>query len=127
MRRPPSRRTRPSPTRPANEGRVEAVWWWVLIWALLVVIAAAYLASRAWGLWGQVKELTAEMQRASETVGALQVEADRLGDRPPAPQLAVFGDPRQLRRERLATRGALREQRRARRAARLPVWARHLD
>jgi hypothetical protein len=103
------------------------MWWWVLIWLLLVVIATAYLASRVWGLWGQVKELTAEVQRASETVSALQAQTDRLGERPPAPQLAVFGDPRELRRERLATRGALREQRRARRAARLPGWARHLD
>ncbi len=103
------------------------MWWWVLIWLLLVVIATAYLASRVWSLWGQVKELTAEVQRASETVSALQAQTDRLGERPPAPQLAVFGDPRELRRERLATRGALREQRRARRAARLPGWARPLD
>ena len=103
------------------------MWWWVLIWVLLVVLAVAYLASRAWGVWGQLKELTAEVHRASETVSSLQAEADRLGDRPPAPALAVCGDPRQLRRERLATRAALREQRRARRAARLPVWARHLD
>ena len=34
-------------------GRVDAVWWWVLIWVLLVVIAAVYLATRAWGVWGQ--------------------------------------------------------------------------
>jgi hypothetical protein len=103
------------------------VWWWVLIWVLLVVIAAAYLATRAWAVWGQVKELAAEVGRASETLSALQSQTDRLGDRSPAPQLAVFGDPRQLRRERLATRGALREQGRARRAANLPTWARRLD
>jgi hypothetical protein len=103
------------------------VWSWVLIWVLLVVIATAYLASRAWAVWGQLKELTAEVGRASETVAALQAQTERLRERPPAPELAVFGDPRLLRRERLATLGALREQRRARRAARLPAWARHLD
>jgi hypothetical protein len=103
------------------------VWWWVLIWALLLLIATAYLARRAWAVWGQAKELGTEVERASATVAALQAQADRLRERPPAPELAVFGDPRRLRRERLAIRGALRERRRARRAARLPLWARHLD
>jgi hypothetical protein len=99
----------------------------VLIWALLVVIAAAYLARRAWGVWGQAKELNAEVQRASATVAALEAQADRIRERQRAPELAVFGDRRALRRERWAIRGALREKRRARRAARLPLWARHLD
>jgi hypothetical protein len=103
------------------------VWWWVLIWVLLVVIAAAYLASRAWGLWGQLKELTAEVSRTSETVAALQAQTDRLGERPPAAPSDVFGDPRQLRREREATRASLKRERRARQAARRPSWARHLD
>ena len=103
------------------------MWWWVLIWVLLVVIAVAYLASRAWGLWGQVKELTAEVSRSSQVVAALQAETDGLGDRPPPPQADIFGDPRQLRRERDATRASLKHQRRARLAARRPSWARHLD
>ena len=103
------------------------MWWWVLIWVLLVVIAAAYLATRAWGVWGQVKELNAEVRRSSDTVAALQAQGDRLGERAPAPQPDVFGDPRQLRRERDATRASLKQQRRARQAARRPSWARHLD
>ncbi|HEX5426988.1 MAG TPA: hypothetical protein VFX00_01580 [Pedococcus sp.] len=103
------------------------MWWWVLIWVLLVVIAAAYLGSRAWGVWGQAKELGAEVQRASETLSALETQAERLRERPPEPALAVFGDPRALRRERLATIGALREQRHKRRVKRRPRWARHLD
>ncbi|NYG08504.1 hypothetical protein BJ986_002991 [Phycicoccus badiiscoriae] len=103
------------------------MWWWVVIWVLLVVIAAAYLASRAWGVWGQFKELTAEVRRSSDTVAALQAQTNRLGDRRPAPQPDVFGDPRQLRREREVTRASLKQQRRARQAARRPSWARHLD
>jgi hypothetical protein len=103
------------------------MWWWVLIWVLLVVIAVAYLASRAWGLWGQVKELTAEVSRASQTVAALHAETERLGEPVPATEPAVFGDPRQLRRERDATRASLKQQRRVREAARRPAWARHLD
>ena len=103
------------------------MWWWVLIWTLLVAIAAAFLAARMWGLWGQVKELTAEVSRASETVSALQAETERLGDPVPAAEPAIFGDPRELRRERDATRASLKQQRRARQAARRPAWARHLD
>ncbi len=103
------------------------MWWWVLIWVLLVVIAAAYLASRAWGVWGQVKDLTAEVAHASETVAALQAQADRVGDAVPPAEPAVFGDPRALRREREVTRASLKQQRRARQAARRPSWARHLD
>ena len=103
------------------------MWWWILIWALLVLIALAYLATRAWGVWGQLKELTAEVSRSSRTVAALQAETDRLGERPAPPQPDIFGDPRLLRRERDATRASLRQQRRARLAARRPSWARHLD
>lgn len=103
------------------------MWWWVLIWVLLVVIAAAYLATRAWGVWGQFKELTAEVRRSSETVAALQTQADRLGEPSMPPKPDVFGDPRRLRRERDATRASLKQQRRARQAARRPSWARHLD
>lgn len=103
------------------------MWWWVLIWVLLVVIAAVYLATRAWGVWGQIKELTAEVRRSSETVAALQAETGRLGESPRPPQADVFGDPRRLRRERDATRASLKQQRRARQAARRPSWARHLD
>ena len=103
------------------------MWWWVLIWVVLVVGAGAYLGSRAWGVWGQAKELGAEVQRASETLSALESQAERLRERPLQPDLAVFGDPRALRRQRLATVGALREQRHKRRVRHRPRWARHLD
>ena len=103
------------------------MWWWVLIWVLLVVIAAVYLGVRAWGVWGQVKELTGEVSRASSTLSALETQVDRLAEHRPAPVPDVLGDPRRLRREREATRAALRAQRRARLAARRPGWANHLD
>ncbi len=103
------------------------MWWWVLIWVLLVVIAAAYLGARAWGVWGRLKELTREVSRASSTLSALETQVDRLSEHRPAPVPDVFGDPRRLRREREATRAALRAQRRARLSARRPGWANHLD
>lgn len=103
------------------------MWWWVLIWTLLVAIAAAFLAARMWGLWGQVKELTSELERASQTLSALEAEVDRLGNRPAVPGHTLFEDPSTLRREREATRARLREQQKARRAGRLPRWARDVD
>jgi len=103
------------------------MWWWVLIWALLVLVGAAYLASRAWGVWDQVKELTAEVHRSSDTVAALETQLDRLGTRAPAPTPDILGDTRQLRRERERTRASLRRERHTRQAARRPAWARHLD
>jgi hypothetical protein len=103
------------------------MWWWVLIWASLVVVALAYLASRAWGVWGQLKELTAEVRRASDTVAALEGHLHRLGEPAPAPTPDILGDPRRLRREREHTRASLKRERRARLAARRPAWARHLD
>jgi hypothetical protein len=103
------------------------VWWWVLIWVLLVVLAAAYLGARAWGVWGQLKNLTREVSHASSTLTALETQVDRLSEHRPAAPPDVFGDPRRLRREREASRAALRAQRRARLAARRPGWANHLD
>ena len=102
------------------------MWWWVLIWTILVVVAGVYLVARLWGLWGQVKELTAETERASRTLAALEAQVDRLGEAPPHP-IAVFQDPRDLRRHRATTRADLRAQRAARRAERLPLWARDVD
>jgi hypothetical protein len=103
------------------------VWWWVLIWSILVVVAAVYLVARLWGLWGQVKELTAETERAGRTLTALEAQLDRLGEPAPPQPIAVFQDPRDLRRERERTHASLRQERRARQAARRPAWARHMD
>jgi hypothetical protein len=103
------------------------VWWWVLIWTVLVVVAGVYLVARLWGLWGQVKELTAETERAGRTLAALEAQVDRLGEAAPPQPLAVFQDPRDLRRHRATTRAELRAQRTARRTERLPLWARDVD
>ena len=102
------------------------MWWWVLIWTILVVVAGVYLVARLWGLWGQVKELTAETDRASRTLAAIEAQVDRLGEAPPQ-SIAVFQDPRDLRRHRATTRADLRAQRASRRAERLPRWARDVD
>ena len=101
------------------------MWWWVLIWALLVLLALVYLGSRARGVWGQFKDLRAEVAHASEVVSQLEAQVERLGSTPPTPD--VFTDPGEARRRREHTRATLRQERRARQAARRPGWARHLD
>lgn len=103
------------------------MWWWVLIWTLLVVIAGVYLGARLWGLWGHVKELTAETERASQTLAALEAQVDRLGEAAAPQPLAVFQAPRDLRHHRATTRAELRSRRAARRAERRPLWARDVD
>lgn len=99
------------------------MWWWVLIWVLLVLVAAAYLAMRGWAVWGQVKELRTEVARASEVASALEVQVDRIGESP-LPASSVFLDPRTVREDLAGTRAGLREERRARRDATMPGWAR---
>ena len=102
------------------------MWWWVLIWTLLVVIAGAYLVARLWGLWGQVKELTAETERAATTLSALEAQVDRLGSGRPHRLWPCSRTPATCATT-APPRAALREQRAARRAERLPRWARDVD
>ena len=50
------------PTCPrCRAGRLVHMWWWVLIWAVLVLCATVYLGARLWTLWGQTKELGGEL------------------------------------------------------------------
>lgn len=71
-----------------------STWWWVLVWFVLVVLAALYLATRAWGLWGRVKELTAEIAIAEQRISGVQGQLELLGEQIRDPsELAVFGTP----------------------------------
>jgi hypothetical protein len=104
------------------------MWWWVLIWAVLVLCAMVYLGARLWTLWGQTKELGGELALAQQRMDAVQGQLDQLGERITAPeQLAVFATPRDSRRERELTRERLLQERRARRrrAHASRVW--HVD
>lgn len=101
-------------------------WWWVLLWALLVLLGAGYLAWRAWRLWGSLSGVLRELSALTATQHALEAQAERLTsgvpDRPVT--LAVFDDVHRLRDERMALREAALERRLARREARRPAWAR---
>lgn len=101
---------------------------WILVWILLIVLGAVYIWSKGRVAWRQTKGLGSEIAEASERLGAVQAQVDRLSQSTDAIQkLAVFEEPGQVRAERQTTRRTLQEEGRARRNRNLPTWARHVD
>ena len=104
------------------------MWWWVMIWVCLLLVAGVYLGTRVWALWGQTKELGSELAAAGRCLDAVQGQMELLGERIGSPeQLAVFASPAAARKERDRVRAASRRARRLRRAASRPAWAKHVD
>jgi hypothetical protein len=102
------------------------MWWWVLIWVCLLVVAGLYLGKRLWALWGQTRELGSELATASSRLDAVQGQLELLGEPISSPQdLAVFADPAIVRKERERAKAAARHARERRRAASRPGWAKH--
>jgi hypothetical protein len=102
--------------------------WWLLIWACLLVFAGVYLGARAWGLWGQTKELGSELAIAQRRLDAVQGQLEVLGERIGGPEeLAVFSDVASARKERDRARAAGRHARQQRRAVSHPAWAKDVD
>ena len=102
--------------------------WWVMIWLLLLVGSGVYLGMRAWGLWGQTKELGSELaaaeRRLDETKGQLELLGERIGS---PEELAVFAGPVTARMQRNRAKTDGRRARRQRRATSRPAWAKHVD
>ena len=99
-------------------------WWgWVLLWLVLLLGSAAYLGLRARRVWGSTKGLGREVQRASELVAELEARADELRDVEPDPT-AVTQPPHRMRAQYREQRASAKAARDARRADRLPPWAR---
>jgi hypothetical protein len=107
--------------------------WWVMIWVFLLLMAGAYLGMRLWGLWGQTKELGAELliaqRRLDDVQGRLKVLGDATGppeETAPPEELAVFVDPATAAKQRDRARAAGRHARRQRGLTH-PGWAKHID
>lgn len=104
------------------------MWWWVMIWVLLLLVSAGYLGWRAWGLWGQAKELGSELEAASRRLDAVQGQLELLGEQiGSVDELAVFASPGAARAQRNRLREKSRRARQQRRAASRPAWAKHVD
>jgi hypothetical protein len=102
--------------------------WWLLIWACLLLFAGVYLGARAWGLWGQTKELGSELAIAQQRLDDVQGQLEVLGERIGGPEeLAVFSDVASARKERDRARAAGRHARQQRRAVSHPAWAKDVD
>lgn len=99
-------------------------WWgWLLFWTVLVVASALWLGVLGRDVWRRAQALGAEVSRASELVAALEARADELSEVEPPP-IAVTRPPHRVREEYREQRERRLTQRRARRAERLPPWAR---
>ena len=104
------------------------MWWWVMIWVCLLLVAGLYLGTRVWALWGQTKELGSELAAAQRRLDAVQGQVELLGERIGSPeQLAVFASPAAARKERDRVAAASRHARQRRRTASRPAWAKHVD
>ena len=82
------------------------MWWWVLIWTLLVADRDGLPRRAPVGPVGP--DQGAQLPSSSgppRSSRPLEAEVDRLGERDPAPPLAVFQDPRDLRRQRERDQG----------------------
>ena len=104
------------------------MWWWLLIWACLLVVAGVYLGTQAWELWGQTKELGSELsvaqRRLDEVQGRLELLGERIGTQE---ELAVFAVPATARKERDRARAAGHRARQQRLAMSRLARAKHVD
>jgi hypothetical protein len=99
-------------------------WWgWLLLWTVIVVGGAAWIGVLSRRTWRSARALTAEVARAGELLAALEARTDALRDTVPD-RTAVTQEPRRVREEYRAARAATTADRRARRAAGRPPWAR---
>lgn len=102
--------------------------WWLLIWVLVVLLSGVYIGARAWGLWGQTKELGSELAIAQRRLDAVQGQLEVLGEKTGGPhELAVFSDVATARKERDRARAAGHRVRRRRRAVSRPMGVKHVD
>lgn len=102
--------------------------WWLLFWACLLLVSGVYVGARAWGLWGQAKELGSELAVAEGRLDAVQSQLDVLGERIGGPeQLAVFSDVTSARKERDRARAAGQHARQQRVAVSHPMRVKHVD
>ncbi|MDQ2755237.1 MAG: hypothetical protein M3Y71_01535 [Actinomycetota bacterium] len=101
---------------------------WILVWVVLLAGAGLYLWRAVRATWRQATVLGGELATASDRLAEVQTQVERLGESTDRlDELAVFGDPVTLRRERTRGREALRRQGRTNRRRDLPTWARHVD
>lgn len=99
------------------------MWWaWLLVFLLILAAGGWWIWQRARATWRSAKALSV----AASELGASTSVLEKAAERPPLdpPRLAVFEHPETMYRERTATRATVETERRTRREANLPPWAR---
>ena len=99
-------------------------WWgWLLFWVVLLGASTVALGWRVRRVWGSTRALGAEVARAGELAAALEARADDLRTAERA-RTAVSQPVHRVRAEYREQRASSKASRQARRADRLPPWAR---
>jgi hypothetical protein len=99
-------------------------WWgWVLLWVVLLLASGAYLVRCGRAVWGSLRRLGKEVERAGAMVAALEQRTEELRDLE-RPAAAVTRPVAEVRAQYRRQRATAAQERRARRARRLPSWAR---
>jgi hypothetical protein len=83
-----------------------SLWWWVLIWAVLVLLALGVLALLGLSLWRRLKLLLSELSTASDRFAEISAQLDAVAERAEQREPAVFTDPLELRQERFLAQRA---------------------
>jgi hypothetical protein len=99
-------------------------WWgWAALWVVLLLGSGVHLGLRARRVWRSTRVLGREVARAGGLVAELEARADELRDAEPA-VLAVTQPVSRVRAQYREQRASTRAARQARRADRMPPWAR---
>lgn len=100
-------------------------WWgWTILWVVLLLAGAAVIAWRLRWLWGRSRAFLEALEEAEATLAAVETriaEVEQVAERDT--RIGPLEDPGELRRAYAAARTSQREDRRRRRAERLPGWA----
>lgn len=98
-------------------------WAWLLVFLAIGILGGWWLWHRARGTWRAVRALNAQLAQSALLVDQVG-GAQPAGAPQPEPTLAVFTDPHDAYRQRTDVRASVQAERRARREANLPPWAR---
>ena len=81
-------------------------WWlWTLLWVVLVAAALGVFFMIGRGLWRKAMALLSELGTATDRLSAVADELDTINAAAErAEELAVFGNPTQLRQQRIIDR-----------------------
>lgn len=98
-------------------------WWaWVAVFSIILVGGGWWLWQRVRVTWRSVRALNAQLAQTSEVVGSFEAAASRIDPEPGV--AAVFTLPYDAHREHTRIRASVDIERRKRREANRPPWAR---